>query len=154
MMKKVLLFFILIILFAANKSTGQQNTTDFNKLSWLQGNWKRTNVKKRRSGSEHWEKISAREWKGTGITMKGTDTSVVEKMRLTLKDDGIYFVADVSGNNGSVFFKVTQLDENGFTCENPVHDFPKKIEYRLTGKSLKATISGDGKSIDYLFEKQ
>lgn len=153
-MKKILLLLTIIFLFIINKSTCQQTITDLDKLSWLQGNWKRTNAKAGRSGSEHWEKISAKEWKGTGITMKGIDTSVVEKMRLTLKDDGLYFVADVPGNNGSVFFKVTQLDEKGFTCENPVHDFPKKIEYSITGKLLKATISGNGKSIDYLFEKQ
>lgn len=153
-MKKILLLLTIIFLFIINKSTGQQTITDLDKLSWLQGNWKRTNAKAGRSGSEHWEKISAKEWKGTGITMKGIDTSVVEKMRLTLKNDGLYFVADVAGNNGSVFFKVTQLDEKGFTCENPVHDFPKKIEYSITGKLLKATISGNGKSIDYLFEKQ
>lgn len=153
-MRKYLLSLLLIISFASVKVFSQQTVADFDKISWLQGDWKRINTKTGRSGSERWEKISASEWKGLGISMKGTDTSTVEKMRLTLKNDGIYFVADVTGNNGSVFFKVTQIDENGFTCENPVHDFPKKIEYRLTGNSLKAIISGDGKSIDYLFEKQ
>jgi hypothetical protein len=153
-MKKVLICFVVIFLVIVNNAASQQTTADFEKLSWLEGDWIRTNATSGRSGYEHWEKRSATEWQGTGITMKGADTTVVEKMKLIVKEGLIYFVADVPENNGEVFFKITRLDENGFACENPAHDFPKKIEYLLTGNTLKAVISGDGKSIAYLFKRK
>jgi len=46
------------------------------------------------------------------------------------------------------------ITDNSFVCENPQHDFPKKISYLKEGNKIKATISGDGKSFDYLFEKK
>ncbi|WP_315820030.1 hypothetical protein [Paraflavitalea speifideaquila] len=63
-------------------------------------------------------------------------------------------MADVPQNKEPVYFKLTAITKDGFTCENPNHDFPKKIDYKLDGNKLRATISGDGKAIDYLFERQ
>jgi hypothetical protein len=39
-------------------------------------------------------------------------------------------------------------------CERPEHDFPKKITYQRTGNQLKATISENGKHVDYLYLKK
>ena len=57
-------------------------------------------------------------------------------------------------NQKPVYFKLTEITDIGFVCENQEHDFPKKIAYQLDGKKLKAQISGNGKVIDYLFEKK
>ena len=83
--------------------------------------------------------------------MKGTDTVFVEKLQLIIKEDNIYYVSDVPENPKPVSFKLTEITESGFVFENLSHDFPKKISYQQNGKLLKATISGDGKSIDYFF---
>jgi hypothetical protein len=48
---------------------------------------------------------------------------------------------------------LTEITYTGFVCENPGHDFPKKISYHVEGHKLKAQISGDGKSVDYIFER-
>jgi hypothetical protein len=152
-MKKIYSLLLFGMLISSNDSMGQQ-AADFNKLSWLEGDWIRTNTKAGTSGSEHWKKISATEWQGTGITMKGADTAFVEKLKLILKEGAIYYVADIPENKEPVLFRFSQLDESSFTCENASHDFPKKIEYRRTGNTLKAIISGNGKSIDYLFGKK
>lgn len=127
--------------------------TDLNKLSWLEGSWSRTNGKPGRSTHEHWTKISNAAWKGLGVTLHGSDTAFVEKMKLISKDGSLYYVADVPENKRLVYFKFTEMTDTSFTCENPDHDFPKKIIYILNGNLLKATISGNGKSIEYLFEK-
>jgi hypothetical protein len=86
--------------------------------------------------------------------MNGSDTSFVEKIRIVVKDNELNYVADVPENKEPIYFKFTELTATGFVCENPAHDFPKKISYQLDGKNLKATISGDGKSMDYLFVKK
>lgn len=51
-----------------------------------------------------------------------------------------------------VYFKFTAITSHHFVCENGQHDFPKMISYQKEGNKIKATISGDGKSFDYLVE--
>ncbi|MEW5799863.1 MAG: DUF6265 family protein [Bacteroidota bacterium] len=136
-----------------------QTTTDkaiekFKKLEWLIGTWNRTNVKPGRSGVEVWKKISNTELHGWGISMKGNDTTFVEKLKIVMQEDDLYYVADVQENKGLVYFNFTQLTDHGFTCENGKHDFPTKIQYEATGLKLKAAISGNGRMIEYFFERE
>ena len=154
-MKKIVLP-VLTVIFCQSvfcQTTSPQVNEEFKKLNWLEGTWNRTNAKPGRSGHERWIKLSDREWQGFGVSMKGSDTSFVEKLKLVIKEDNIYYVADVPGNKEPVYFKLIQISATGFICENPQHDFPKKIEYSLEGTKLKATISGNDRSIAYLFEK-
>ena len=155
-MKKVwllapLLFAIEIVY---SQSSSQRAMDDFKKLDWLEGNWTSLDVKPGRSAYESWQKISPTEWKGLGVNMKGRDTAFVEKLKLVIKNDSIYYVADLGENNGPVYFKLTLITDHSFVCENSQHDFPKKIIYQKDGNKIKATISGDGKTLDYLFEKK
>ena len=149
-------FLIITLLFVAKTiySQSQPSITDFKRLDWLEGTWNRTDLKPGSSGHERWLKLSATAWQGFGVTMKGKDTAFVEKLKLIVKNGNIYYAADVAENKETVYFKLTEITENGFVCENPKHDFPKKISYQKDGNKLKATISGNGKSIDYLFEKK
>lgn len=149
-MKRVLLSCALTILTAV---VSGQAATDFPQLKWLQGTWKKMNAKPGRSGYEKWGHITSSSMKGTGITLQGKDTVFSEKMELVVKSDAIYYVADVPENKEPVWFKITSLSSNGFTCENNDHDFPKKIVYEKEDKKLKVTISGNGKSTSFLFEK-
>jgi hypothetical protein len=153
---KYILF--IVIFFASLAASNAQNSnaeaiSSFNKLNWLTGTWNRTNTKPGRTAQEKWEKTSSSEMKGWGINLKGQDTLFVEKLKIVIKDNAVYYVADIPENKQSVYFKLTEISVNGFTCENPEHDFPKKITYQLEGNKLKATIAGNGKAIDYLFER-
>jgi hypothetical protein len=51
----------------------------------------------------------------------------MEMITVLIRDDAIYYVADVPQNQQPVYFKFTEITESGFACENPDHDFPKKI---------------------------
>lgn len=130
-----------------------QSGADLKKLSWLEGKWERTNSKPGKKGFEIWTKVSSSEWSGRGISLTGSDTTFVEKLKLVVKDGAAYYVADVPENKKEVLFRFTELTENGFVSENPAHDFPKKISYQKDGNKMKAVISGDGKSIEYHFIK-
>ena len=155
-MKKNQLFSILLL--TSTTAFCQINSTpaaeNFKKLNWLVGTWNRTNAKPGRSGIERWELTSNKELRGFGINLQGKDTTFIEKLRIIIKDDNIVYVADVPENQKPVYFKLTEITESGFVCENPDHDFPKRISYQLDGKKMKAQISGDGKVIDYFFEKK
>ena len=148
--------FISITFLVAGLVFGQSpvKSTDFKKLSWLDGKWVNTNPEPGTSAYEQWSSISAKEKKGEGITMKGKEIVFQEKLKILIKDGSIYYVADVRENKEPVFFKFMELSDHGFVCENPDHDFPKKISYQLDREKLKATISGDGKEIDFFFERE
>jgi hypothetical protein len=150
-------FLIALFFISLAPSTAQQTNTEtisnFNKLSWLTGTWNRTNTKPGRTAHERWEKTGNSEMQGWGVNLKGQDTLFVEKLKLVIKDNHIYYVADVPENKQPVYFKLIEITKESFVCENPDHDFPKKIAYVLEGTKLKATISGNGKAIDYLFER-
>ena len=152
-MKKIALIIAMIFAGAAGYAQPNQNS-DFDKLKWLTGTWKRTGLKPGQSGTETWSVTSATELTGKGITMRGADTVVVEKLSIIIKDNEIFYVADVTGSPKPVFFKMTSITADGFVCENPEHNFPKKIAYTRVDGGIHATISGDGKSVDYNFVKE
>ena len=155
-MKKYLLIVIVLSTcsLAYGQNTSRQTLDSFNRLKWLEHTWARTNNKPGRSGTERWIKSSSEELRGIGVAMRGSDTLFVEKLRILIRENDVYYVADVPENQKLVYFKLTEISDKGFVCENPDHDFPKKITYQQEGNQLKATISGDGKSVDYLFEKK
>jgi hypothetical protein len=143
----------LLILIGFSSFSQQAPTTDFDKLRWLEGVWIRTNAKAGRTAHERWMKNGENELIGFGVNMKGTDTVFLERIKIISREDGIFYVADVPENKSAVYFRMTEISINGFMCENPEHDFPKKIVYQKDGSKMRATISGNGKFTDYLFEK-
>lgn len=142
---------LLLILAIARTYAQDKARQDFKKLSWLIGKWQRTNSKPGQSGTESWNKISSVKLAGKGITMKDKDTVFIENLELSIKDNQVYYIAKPGKDEPPVFFRLTDISKNSFVCENPQHDFPKKISYLFDGKSLKATISGDGKKTDFYF---
>jgi hypothetical protein len=129
--------------------------TELNTLQWLSGTWKRTNITKPgRVQNETWKRSSVDEWVGIGVTMQQNDTVFIEKISIRFAGGILYYIADVPENKQPVYFRFTELSNNGFVCENPDHDFPKRIVYRLIDKNkLIAQVSGNGKSTDYYFER-
>jgi len=149
---------VAVLLLASMDIVGQSyplvDSAKFEKLRWLAGIWERTNISPGRSSYERWEIVHENALGGLGVTIQGNDTVFIEKISIIVKDNSIYYVADVPENQHPVFFKFVEITENGFTCENPQHDFPKKISYELDGTTLKARISGDNKIIDYYFKRR
>jgi hypothetical protein len=127
---------------------------DLKKLEWLIGTWNRTNAKPGRSGVEIWQKISTTEIRGWGVNLKGVDTTFVEKLKIIVMGKDIYYVADVPENKKPVLFKLTKVSDTNLIFENPQHDFPKTLKYELINSKLKATVSGNGKMMEYWFERK
>jgi hypothetical protein len=141
-MKPALISCFLIVSFAA---FGQQK-----EFSWLIGTWQEVN------------KNAFEVWKEDGNSLSGSsyridqagNKTVTEEIKLIKKGSDFYYVPDVTGPQGPVEFKIIFFDKNGFTAENPEHDFPKKIIYnKINEQQLEATISAGTKSISYSFKK-
>jgi hypothetical protein len=147
-------FLLLICILVCTCAQAQKTKTDLQSVSWLLGKWERTDAKPGHVAREIWTKVSGSEMKGIAMNIKGgADTVFLEKVRIVAKDDGLYYLADIPENKGEISFKMTSVTNKGFVCENAEHDFPKKITYNMKGKKLKAIISGDGKSMEYNFER-
>lgn len=152
---KQLLAIVLLIPCCAVAQTYSGSRAEFEKLYWLNGSWKQTNITKPGQALvEQWIKSGDYELRGQATTTQNGDTVFVERTTLLIKENVIYYVADVPQNKQPVYFKLTSITATGFICENPSHDFPKKISYQLSGGELKATISGNGKSFDYIYVKK
>ncbi len=150
--KFILLFIPLFI--AALSAMGQSaSVKDLSQFEWLEGTWQRTDAKPGYQAYEKWSIVNNQEYEGIGVTIKGRDTVFVEKLKLIIVDNAAYYVANVSSNASPVNFKITAFDDEGFISSNPSHDFPKKIQYKRHANKIKATISGNGKSIDFNFKK-
>ncbi|TDE17293.1 DUF6265 family protein [Dyadobacter psychrotolerans] len=150
--KLLLIISLLLVMDVSNAQ--ESNKQKFRKLEWLTGKWIRTNSSAGQSGYEAWNKVSDLKLSGKGVTLKGKEVIFTEKLELIVKGNDIFYVVSVTGEPKPVYFKLTAITDNGFTCENPKHDFPKKITYSRSGNHVKAVISGDGKSVDYMFLRE
>tara|TARA_R100000005_G_scaffold95726_2_gene78417 strand:- start:438 stop:911 length:474 start_codon:yes stop_codon:yes gene_type:complete len=155
-MKTSILFLCLWFSTTALNQDPISNTVkkEFKELSWILGKWERSNVKAGSTAFEIWQKESEYVYTGLGVSLKGSDTTFVEKLRIEVKDNSIFYVADVRENVNPTYFKVNKVTSAGFTSENPEHDFPKMISYELEGKDLTAIISDGGeKKMGFFFKK-
>ena len=65
-----------------------------------------------------------------------------EYLRIEEDEKGVVYLASPRGTKPTPF-RLTTVEKNRAVFENPEHDFPKKIEYRLDGAKLVASIAGD-----------
>jgi hypothetical protein len=122
-------------------------------FTWLEGTWKRPDkpvyeVWKKGEGDVLLQGLAFR------ISPAG-DTIVTEEIRFVREGDAYVYIPDVAGPQGPIRFTLTAFNETRFVAENPEHDFPQMIayEYQPQTQRLMATISGDGKSIPFPFER-
>ena len=94
---------------------------------------------------------------GFSFRVKGTDTVAMEQIRFIYEGNLFHYIPDVQGDQPPVDFKLTQHNAQSFVAENPQHDFPKIIRYKLIRKEnadvIEASIEGDGKVIPYHFDR-
>jgi hypothetical protein len=109
-------------------------------LSWLAGRW--ATEKDGQSTEENWLAPRGGSMLGVGRTSNASKTLFWELLRIDTGDDGIvtYWGAPMGGTPTP--FRLTRATPREVVFENPAHDFPTRIQYRLEGKFLLATISG------------
>jgi hypothetical protein len=147
-MKKINSFLLLISLlfsFVSCKNGNGKNKTyvEIEKVSWLIGNWE--NITEEGKLSETWEKKNDSTLVGESYFIRDKDTLHSERIELSQKEEELFYIPIVKGqnNNKPVTFKLTLATENEFTFENPTHDYPQKIVYKMVNASnILATISG------------
>lgn len=120
-------------------------------FDWLIGTWQNTESK---DSFESWiwnENTQRHEGKGYRIVTR--DTLVFETLYIEKIKDTFYYTAIVEDNDGAVPFKMSNISKKGFSSENTKHDFPKTIAYQNKAGKLVATITGNGKVVNFSFRK-
>lgn len=155
-MKKTLIAVTGIFLLSAFLIKGNHKT--FKKLYALEGTWKMNT--KRGALCEEWKKVNKNYLQVKGYMIKGTDTVINERIALTNTREGIFYTSTVEDQNNKqpIAFKMTKGENNLFVFENPQHDFPKRIVYKLvTADSLHAFIDDGteaGKKQNFYYKRQ
>ena len=120
---------------------------ELKKANWFLGKWE--NKTSEGTFSEEWKVENDSLLLGKSFFIKENDTLFSETVRLVQRENDLFYIVTVPNQNEAkpVEFKLTSSILDYLVFENPEHDFPKKITYKLVTKdSLYAEISGDGKS--------
>jgi uncharacterized protein DUF6265 len=119
-------------------------------ITWLSGNWSG------RAGAteleERWTKPAGGAMLAVSRTLKDGRMVAFEFLRIVERDGGLVYIAQPGGRPPTEF-QLTEIGSQRAAFENPSHDFPKRIEYKLMGDILTATISGGGQQESYTFKR-
>ena len=130
-----------VILQGQTPTTIQHKPT-IDDFSWLVGDWQ-TAAGGKSQVDEHWTAPAGGSMMGMSRTVAGGRTTEFEYLRIEQRADGIYYVAHPKARCPGTDFKLTSLNTTEAIFENPAHDFPKRIIYRITPEgSLVATVDG------------
>ena len=113
------------------------------RFRWLNGSWHM----KEGNGmiTEYWKTVNDSLMEGSSGFIEGDSTTPFENTRLFRRKDAFYYEAKAAGQNNEqpVEFKLTSYTDSGFVAENPMHDFPRRITYKLVNKdSIHAFVDG------------
>jgi hypothetical protein len=110
-------------------------------LGWMAGHW--AGPVGRAQAEEHWIAPAAGAMLGVSRTIVKDRMVAFEFLRIVKREDGVFYVAQPGGRPPTEF-KLTQSTATSAVFENPKHDHPKIISYRLEGENtLVAKIEGD-----------
>jgi hypothetical protein len=110
------------------------------RLNWIAGCWEgRTG---NRIYTEQWMKPAAGLMLGMSRTVTGDRVTAFEFLQIRDDGSGMSYVAKPSGQ-AEASFKLLRQSDREVVFENPQHDFPQRITYRLQPDgSLLARIEG------------
>jgi len=129
-------------------------------LTWLLGHWRAAAGE--RVIREYWAPVSTETWEGfsetraaapggggvtagSGEGAGGGDAAGVviesESLRLVELAGEVFYLAKVGHNPLPIAFRLTECGEGLAVFENPAHDFPRRLEYRLVGSALIVRVS-------------
>ena len=140
-MKKAILSLLITLAFISCQKS--KEVSKIVAADWLLGNWE--NKSPDGHLSESWKKINDSLFIGESYFIKGKDTLHFEKIQMKQKDEALFYIAAVKGQNNDkpVTFKHNDTIEKQLVFENPKHDYPQKIVYsQITKDSIIIQISG------------
>ena len=148
-MSKIILSCLLLLTTAA---VAQEKTFTINDLAWLKGCW--SSNRDGRTITEHWLKPAGGTMLGISRTVADGKTVEFEFMQIRAEANGeIHFIAKPSGQPETMF-KLIKGNAREMIFENPQHDFPQRVIYRLQNDGslvgrIEGVSTGKEKAVDF-----
>jgi hypothetical protein len=108
-------------------------------LGFMTGCWRFE--AKGRVVEEHWTAPAGGTLMGLSRTIVNGKTSEFEFLQIRDLAEGLAYIAKPS-NQPEATFVATSKTADEIVFENPKHDFPQRIRYRLAGDALQARVEG------------
>ena len=132
MFQKTTLLLVFVALASCNNNANKNEKIKASQ--WLLGTW--TQQSEQGILEETWKSVNDSTFEGTSYFIKGKDTLHNETIVLQQKGENLIYKATVKGENNDEA-------EKNLVFENPKHDYPQKINYKLAdATTLIAKISG------------
>ncbi len=162
-MKKFLLLFILFGVIFINEAAAQKSPSFKNQFKWLKGTWEM----KTDYGNmvEQWEKVDGHTYKAVANFLSQPSDDLydqpLEEMTLINRKESIVFISKVRGENEDmpVEFIYMGIIDGWHTFENPTHDFPQRVLYKLVDENtlyskIDGMENGEFKKIEFNYTKR
>lgn len=158
MINSLIAILFLSFAFVLHRGEPAQDKKVFTRLQVLEGLWARTGGDDELF--EEWEKVDNNQLQGRVFRISNGDTVVSEQVTLSRKQHQVVYVASVANQNDQQpipFFLISWKDKT-YVFENPTHDFPKRVVYRIaTPDSIHAWIDGGtgetARRVDYHYKR-
>lgn len=117
-------------------------SADLDELTWLAGCWSSTDGE---AGSgEVWTAPAGGSMLGLARTVRDGRTVAVEFLQIRERDDGTAELIALPSGQGETRFRLLESSSRHVLFENPDHDFPQRVSYRLDAPGhLSAAIEGE-----------
>lgn len=143
-----LLTILLLSFVSCNKYDANGNIIkdyeELEKANWMLGEWEKTDS----LGTlrEIWERLDDSTFVGLSYYIQNEkDTLHNEQVELMQNGEHLIYTATIKGENNDspIPFQMTKDEDSLLVFENPKHEYPQKIQYKLMKNgSLITTISG------------
>ena len=143
---------LLCVLFSSELVFAQEKTFSINDLAWMKGCWAWS--RNGRETTEHWLKPAGGTMLGVSRTVADGKTVEFEFTQIRQDASGaIFFIAKPSGQPEATF-RLIKGSANEVIFENPQHDFPQRVIYRLQSDGsllgrIEGVSKGKEKSVDF-----
>jgi hypothetical protein len=128
---------------------GHAQNGGIERAAWLQGCWEMTTPTL--TVEEMWTTPKGGSMIGVSRTIRDGKLREYELIMLREQGDRLAYQAHPSGQPGATFLSM-RVTASELIFENPAHDFPQEIGYRVDGDALLAWIRGTQKGQDRRLE--
>ena len=150
---RTLIQFLVVSLMLGGLVQSCQKSDQMAAFSSFEGEWiKPYSLGEDDVAKEVWSFTENGQWTGLGVTIEGSDTLFLEYLHISQQNGEVFYIADVDHNPQPIKFKWDGRT-NPWKFDNPEHDFPKYIQYRIKEDTMSVEIGDGTKSMNFTFVK-
>ncbi len=123
--------------------TAQEAKPTMESVAFIAGCWEINKPERQSLTNEQWMSPVGGAMIGMARSVRNGKMGSYEYLRIVQDETGIHYIAKPSQSKSETSFKLVKWAANEAVFENPAHDFPQRIIYKLAGTdTLTARIEG------------